>query len=292
MAKLNRGFNQVALNGSVGAVTYVYRKGTTIAKQKVPPKVKAKQTPKLMATRMRWANLVRMWQALNSVGWHPSFKSVEGLQSDYNAFVKRNFSRGPVYLPKDVVMQGGGVVGPAQVTEGELASIGGFMVNGLFTSTIDMGGTDIGASTTLQTFSQAIVQNNPDWENGDQLTLVVLRQGGSNVAPVIVPEIHEITLNVEDNGTLLGDLVEANYLDASNGRLGVGGTIVGGACFVHSRETAGGTIVSTETLALANTETLNRFQGGTAFETAVKSYGGFATAQYLTPNLSGDLAAD
>lgn len=292
MAKLNRGFNQVALNGSVGAVTYVYRKGTTIAKQKVPPKVKAKQTPKLMATRMRWANLVRMWQALNSVGWHPSFKSVEGLQSDYNAFVKRNFSRGPVYLPKDVVLQGGGVVGPAQVTEGELSSIGGSMVSGVFTSTLGMNGLTIGASTTLQTFSAAICEANPDWQNGDQLTLVVLRQGGSLTAPVIVPEIHEITLDIEDDATLIGDIVDANYLSVTGDKLVLGGTVVGGACFVHSRETAGGTIVSTEILALANTETLNRYQGGTAFETAVSSYGGFATSQYLTPNLSGDLAAD
>lgn len=292
MAKLNRGFNQVALNGSVGAVTYVYRKGTTIAKQKVPPKVKAKQTPKLMATRMRWANLVRIWQALNSVGWHPSFKSVEGLQSDYNAFVKRNFSRGPVYLPKDVVMQGGGVVGPAQVTEGELPTIGGSMVSGVFTSTIIMGSMTIGASTTLAGFSQIILENNLDWNNGDQLTIVVLRQGGSAIAPVIVPEIHEITLDVQDFDTLLGDLVDANYLNVTDGKLVLGGTVVGGACFVHSRETSGGTIVSTEMLALANTETLNRYQGGRAFETAVNSYGGFATSQYLTPNITQDLAAD
>lgn len=292
MAKLNRGFNQVALNGSVGAVTYVYRKGTTIAKQKVPPKVKAKQTPRLMATRMRWANLVRMWQALNSVGWHPSFKSVEGLQSDYNAFVKRNFSRGPVYLPKDVVMQGGGVVGAAQVTEGELPSIGGSMVSFVFTSTIGMGGMTIGASSTLATFSTAIIENNPDWKNGDQLTIVVLRQEGSPAAPVILPEIREITLDTEDSETLLGDLVDANYLNVVDGKLALGGTVVGGACFVHSRETAGGTIVSTEMLAISNPDFLERYQGGTAFENAVNSYGGFATSQYLTPNLSGDLAAD
>lgn len=292
MAKLNRGFNQVALNGSVGAVTYVYRKGTTIAKQKVPPKVKAKQTPRLMATRMRWANLVRMWQALNSVGWHPSFKSVEGLQSDYNAFVKRNFSRGPVYLTKDVVLQGGGVVGPAQVTEGELPSVGGSMVSGIFTSPIDMGGDDIGASTTLGTFSETIINNNPDWQNGDQLTLVVLRQGGSLTAPVIVPEIHEITLDVEADSTLLDEIIGSNYLNVADGKLVLGGSVVGGACFVHSRETAGGTIVSTEMLALSNTETLNRYQGGTAFENAVNSYGGFATSQYLTPNIDQELAAD
>lgn len=292
MAKLNRGFNQVALNGSVGAVTYVYRKGTTIAKQKVPPKVKAKQTPRLMATRMRWANLVRMWQALNSVGWHPSFKSVEGLQSDYNAFVKRNFSRGPVYLPKDIVMQGGGVVGPAQVTEGELPSVGGSMVSGIFTSTMDMGGDDISASTTLGSFSQTIVENNPDWQNGDQLTLVVLRQGGSLTAPIIIPEIHEITLDVEADSTLLDEIIGANYLNVVDGKLVLSGSVVGGACFVHSRETAGGTIVSSEMLALANTETLNRYQGGTAFENAVNSYGGFATSQYLTPNIDQELAAD
>lgn len=292
MAKLNRGFNQVALNGSVGAVTYVYRKGTTIAKQKVPPKVKAKQTPRLMATRMRWANLVRMWQALNSVGWHPSFKSVEGLQSDYNAFVKRNFSRGPVYLPKDVVMQGGGVVGPAQVTEGELATIGGSMVDGVFTSPLTMGAITIGASTTLQTFSQALLEDNLDWFNGDQLTIVVLRQGGTNTAPVIVPDIREITIDDQDNETLLGDLVDANLLTITGGKLALAGTIVGGACFVHSRETANGTIVSTEVLAISNSSVLNAYQGGSAFERAVNSYGGFATSQYLTPNINQDLAAD
>lgn len=292
MAKLNRGFNQVALNGSVGAVTYVYRKGTTIAKQKVPPKVKAKQTPRLMATRMRWANLVRMWQALNSVGWHPSFKSVEGLQSDYNAFVKRNFSRGPVYLPKNVVMQGGGVVGAAQVTEGELPTLGGSMVESVFTSTISMGAMTIGASSTLQTFSQTILENNEDWLNGDQLTIVILRQGGTNAAPVIVPEIHELTINDQDDGTLLGDLIGANTLTVTNGKLVLAGTVVGGACFVHSRETSNGTIVSTETLAISNSAVLNTYQGNTAFQNAVNSYGGFATSQYLTPNLGEDLAAD
>lgn len=292
MAKLNRGFNQVALNGSVGAVTYVYRKGTTIAKQKVPPKVKAKQTPRLMATRMRWVNLIRMWQALNSVGWHPSFKSVEGLQSDYNAFVKRNFSRGPVYLPKDVVMQGGGVVGAAQVTEGELPTLGGSMVEGIFTSTLSMGAMTIGASTTLRTFSQTIIENNEEWMNGDQLTIVILRQGGTTAAPIIVPEIHEITIDDQDDGSLLGDLIGANTLAVTDGKLVLAGTVVGGACFVHSRETSNGTVVSTEILAISNSAVLNIYQGNTAFQNAVNSYGGFATSQYLTPNVSQDLAAD
>lgn len=291
MAKLNRGFNQVALNGSVGAVTYVYRKSTTIAKQKVPPHVKAKQTPRLMATRMRWANLIRMWKALNSVGWHPSFNSVEGLQSDYNAFVKRNFSRSPVFLPKDVVLQGGGVVGAAQVTEGELPSIGGTMVSGVFTSTLNMGGTTVSASTTLKSFSDAIIDNNSDWQNGDQLTLVLLVQGGSLTAPVISPKIHEITLNTEDEETLLADIMEVNYLSVSNGKLGLGGHVVGGACFVHSRETADGTIVSTEQLAVSNEETLEQYQGSTAFEKAVNSYGGFASSQYLTPNINQIIVA-
>lgn len=189
-------------------------------------------------------------------------------------------------------MQGGGVVGPAQVTEGELPTIGGSIVSGVFTSSIEMGDITIGASTTLRTFSQAIVDNNPDWQNGDQLTLVVLRQGGSITAPVIVAKINEVTLDIEEDGTLMGDILEPNYLNVTEGKLGLSGTVVGGACFVHSRETSGGTIVSTEILALANTETLNRYQGGTAFETAVISYGGFATSQYLTPNISQDLAAD
>lgn len=120
MGKVNRGFNQVALNGSVGAVTYVTRKGVTIARQKVPAKSAARKTLRSQTQRMKWVNNVRLFQALNTVGWHPSFTNKTGLQSDYNMFIKANSGLN-VYLPKSVVDANGGLVAPVVISNGTLA---------------------------------------------------------------------------------------------------------------------------------------------------------------------------
>ena len=85
-AIVNRGFDQVNLRGSVGAVTYRRVGGETIASQKVPPKQTFKPTWALMYRRMLWPNLVALFRAMNVVGWHPSFMGKTPRVSDFNAF--------------------------------------------------------------------------------------------------------------------------------------------------------------------------------------------------------------
>ena len=282
MSRVNRGFNLTAMNGSVGAVTYVTRKGITVAKQKVPAKLNYKKTLRSMTPRMRWMAIVRMWQALNTVGWHPAFKNKEGLQTDFNMFMKANGAV-DVFLTKDIVSANGGVVAPVQVTQGGLPTVGGSMTEGGFLSTISMGGMTIGASTTVRTFSQAILENNPDWQNGDQLTIVVLQQvvDATTNTPRISARIAEIIIDEEDDGTLLGDIVGTDLIDVADGKLRIM-SVNGGACIVHSTGEGDNYDVSTEYLGM-NNAILTQYTSQSALMNAINSYGGLSSTQFLVP---------
>ena len=282
MSRVNRGFNLTAMNGSVGAVTYVTRKGITVAKQKVPAKLNYTKTVRSMTPRMRWMAIVRMWQALNTVGWHPSFRNKEGLQSDFNMFMKANGSV-DVYLTKDIVSANGGVVAPVQVTQGGLPSIGGAVSGSAFQSNISLGSITIGASTTLSTFSSAILENNPEWQNGDQLTIVRLVQAvdAETNIPRITGSIAEIVLDQEDSGTLISDIIDPNILTSADGKLGIA-SVNGGACFVHSSGEGDNFDVSSESLAVANA-ILTQYTSQSALMTAINSYGGLSATQFLVP---------
>lgn len=282
MSRVNRGFNLTAMNGSVGAVTYVTRKGITVAKQKVPAKLNYTKTLRSMTPRMRWMAIVRMWQALNSVGWHPSFRNKEGLQTDFNMFMKSNGAV-DVFLTKDIVSANGGVVAPVQVTQGGLPTIGGSGTGNTVTTGLSLGSITIGASTTVATFSTAIIENNDGWQVGDQLTVVRLNQvvdAQTNI-PRITADIAEVVLDPEDNATLLGELVIAGLLDADEGKLLVGG-VNGGACVVHSVGEGDNYDVSSENLIVIN-PLVSQYQGNAALMTAIKSYGGLSATQFLVP---------
>ena len=282
MSRVNRGFNLTSMNGSVGAVTYVTRKGITVAKQKVPAKLNYTKTVRSMTPRMRWMAIVRMWQALNTVGWHPSFRNKEGLQTDFNMFMKAN-SAVDVYLTKTIVSSNGGVVAPVQVTQGGLPSIGGNVSGSAFQSNIALGGMTIGTSTTLATLSTAIIENNPGWQDGDQLTIVRLDQmvdAETNI-PRITGTIAEIILDHEDDSQLIGDIIGPILLTSSEGKLGIA-SVNGGACFVHSSGEGDNYDVSSEVLAVAN-PILTQYTSNTALMAAINSYGGLSGVQFLVP---------
>lgn len=282
MSRLNRGFNLSSMNGSVGAVTYVTRKGITVAKQKVPAKLNYTKTIRSMTPRMRWMALVRMWQALNTVGWHPSFRNKVGLQSDFNMFMKAN-SAVNVYLTKTIVSSNGGVVAPVQVTLGGLPTIGGSGSGNNITTSLSLGGISIGASTTLATFSTAIIENNEGWNDGDQLTIVRLNQvvdAQTNI-PRITADIVEIVISSIADTTLLGDIVIAGLVDSNEGKLVISG-VNGGACAVHSVGQGDNYDVSSENLIVIN-PLLTQYTSGSALRAAIDSYGGLSSNPFLVP---------
>jgi len=274
------------LRGSVGQYTYTQLGGQTVVKQKVARKATPSRTRRQMVRRVAWANLVNLYRAFSGT-LHPSFENRDRRVSDYNEFMSANLGSNNVALTAAEARQGGCVVAGYQVTRGSLPSVGvQFGNTNVPVTDIGMGGITIGASTTVKTFSRAIIDNNPAWSHGDQLTVFVAHQQqdtGTGVPRVVIDAV-ELTLDVNDEVSLLGELVEANFFTVEEGKLAVGGALNGGIAVVHSRLTAGGTKVSTQ-FFVVNNSLLGRYQSEEATAAAIASYGGLPTQAFLTPNL-------
>ena len=292
MAILNRGVDQTNLMGSVGGVTYRRVGGVTIASQKVPMHVQAKQTPKLMYTRMRWVNLVALWKVINTTSWHPSFRKDNSRQSDFNMFMKVNMAGARTFITRDIATADGAVVAPVTLTSPSTLKsiIIEFGNNNIPETSLAVGSLTIGNSTTLQAFSQAIIDNNADWQSGDQLTILLVRQMVNNGIPIAsATESHVILDNSSAAATkLLSDQIETAFLAVVDGCLALSGPVLGGVAFVQSRRVGGETICSGQSLVVDNTY-LQQYQGEAAFRAAVDTYGGFATNELLTPDLTDDI---
>lgn len=292
MAILNRGFDQTNLQGSIGGVTYRREGGVTIASQKVPMHVSAKQTPKLMYTRMRWVNLVALWKVINTTSWHPSFQRPNKRTSDFNMFMKANMAGARTFIPRSVASAMGSVVAPVKLTTPSiLPTIEVEYGNAnIPESDIAVGTLTLGNSTTLKDFSTAIIDNNLNWLSGDKLVILVVHQLTNNNIPYGSAESIEITLNngADAATTLVKDIIDISLLSVIDGMLALSGPVNGGVAFVHTRIVDGETICSGQELVVNNTY-IATYQGTAAFNAAVDSYGGFAAAETLTPDVDLDV---
>ena len=284
MAILN-GIN-TKLRGSIGQYTFQRLNGQTVAKEKVEKKAIPVRTLTQMMRRVRWANLVNMYRAFEGT-LHPSFESKDPRVSDYNMFMQANINSSNVAISKDEAVQGACVVAPYQITRGQLP---GVLVSidssHQVVTDISVGGLSIGASTTLKAFSDAIIQNNPTWRDGDQLSLYIATQevDGASGMPRVSMKAIEVTLDTSDEDTLLEDITGQNVFDVQDGMLKYKAALIGGIACVHSRKVNGKTIVSTQRFVVDN-PTLAQYTTQAAFDTAIESYGGVNKEQFLTPNV-------
>lgn len=284
MAILN-GIN-TKLRGSIGQYTFQRLNGQTVAKEKVEKKAIPVRTLTQMLRRVRWANLVNMYRAFEGT-LHPSFESKDPRVSDYNMFMQANINSSNVAISKEEAVQGACVVAPYQITRGQLPGIMvGIDSAHMATTDIAVGGLSIGASTTLKAFSDAIIQNNPTWRDGDQISLYIATQTVDGVSgmPRVEMQAIEVTLDTSDEDTLLEDITGQNVYDVQDGMLKYKSALIGGIACVHSRKVNGKTIVSTQRFVVDN-PTLAQYTTSAAFDTAIASYGGVNKEQFLTPNV-------
>lgn len=276
--------------GSMGTITYNYRGGKTIGKDRVRMTTNPK-TFNQMRRRVQLANIVNMWQSFLG-NLHPSFEDRTPLVSDFNLFVRANLGMVPVYLTDKESAQGACVVAPYEVSFGSIPSISVSAngPSGEVGTDISLGSLTVSDSTTLKQFSDAIVENNPHFRFGDQITAFVAYQLVNTVTgvPYVDMKAFEVTLDHEATETLIADLdpelLVFRNLGATD-KLGMNSTVNGGVVYIHSRMDADGkTLVSSQRLVVANT-LLARYQAGSQLSNAVISYGGNLSPAYLTPNV-------
>lgn len=206
---------------------------------------------------------------------HP-FEHKPRHHSDFNLFVQANYGVHPVWLTHRQVLAGTCVLAPYMFCRGTLISIIGTVnADGVLVSDLSLGDLAIGELTTVGELSQALIDNNSDWREGDEISFF-------HAVQIIDTYLNEprarmnfcrLVLDTTDT-ELLRNIVLPSGFATVDGKLGMNTPLVNaGAAWVHSRKRAdGGHRVSTQFLHVAS-DILADFQSEEAFQQSAESYG-------------------
>ena len=282
MARLNGILTK--LQGSVGSFTFKQNGGQTVVSEKITQRINAKTNGQLKQ-RMKWTNVIRMYQALTPY-LKLAFGGARNGRSDYNQFVSVNLGMEPAYLTKQEAQTGACLVAPYEVTRGLLMPISVSGKGNQAVTDISLGDLAITDETTVKEFSNAVVQNNGLYEYGDQITFFLVRQEVNDVTmlPMAVVEACCVVLDKASESKLL-TVVDARGFSVQEGHLAAQAAHDfgdHGLVWIHSRKQAAKTLVSTQHLICEN-NLLKEYQGQAAYQRATDSYGGVSDV-YLRPN--------
>ena len=276
------------MSGSAGDLTFKTLNGQTVVSEKMT-KITNPRSSAQMRVRTRWRNVLAMYSGIRPLLRYGFENKPLGL-SDYNMFVKVNMQRTPVYLTKQQVAGGACVAAPYQLTQGSLPSIViSGTGNGAVTD-IHLGVISITNATTVAQFAKAVVDNNPDYEYGDQISFFKVEQkvNAETSIPYCQFSAWKVVLDASDTETKLWDIVAREGFSTSDGCLAhSNANFVGAFGWVHSRKSNGKTLVSSQSLVAVNDTLLAEHQGELAYNLAKSSYGQSIDA-FLVPD--GDVS--
>ena len=273
------------MTGSAGQLTFKTVNGQTVVSEKVTV-VKNARTAGQQRQRMKWVNIIRMYSGIAPL-LKNGFEKKMAQQSDYNMFVRLNSAASPVYLTKSEADGGGCIAAPYQITQGSLPSIVVSGEGAEAKTDIALGSLTISASTTVAEFAKAVVDNNADFDYGDQISFydVLQRVNAETQIPYCQFSASYVVLDKNSAVKLLDQVNKAGF--ASVGGVLAHGEDEGDGVFawVHSRYDGGKTRVSTQFL-VNNNSLLDDYRSDDAYAEACKSYGGVSTV-FLQPDGTG-----
>ena len=273
------------MTGSAGQLTFKTVNGQTVVSEKVTV-VKNARTAGQQRQRMKWVNIIRMYSGIAPL-LKNGFEKKMAQQSDYNMFVRLNSAASPVYLTKSEADGGGCIAAPYQITQGSLPSIVITGEGAEAQTDIALGSLTISASTTVAEFAKAVVDNNADFDYGDQISFydVLQRVNAETQIPYCQFSASYVVLDKNSAVKLLDQVNKAGF--ASVGGVLAHGEDEGDGVFawVHSRYENGKTRVSTQFL-INNNSLLDDYRSDDAYAAACKSYGGVSTV-FLQPDGTG-----
>ena len=263
--------------------------GTILAR--APKKTaNARRSERQANLRCQLANMsanFKLYQGKLKLAWE---NKKTGL-SEYNCFVASNYDKNPVYITKSMRVAGACVLAESYISSGSLppidAAVGG---GGALVSDLKLGSLVIDAQTTVADLTMAILQNNAEWEDGDQLTWFYgVQRVDSAGTPRASLTAEKVVLDTT-NENALWDVVSADGFSsvAAGGSgyvLGMGQALENaGGVWVHSREKDSGSIkVSSQQMTVVS-DVLAQYQTYAAMVASAASYGGInSSVAYLKP---------
>ena len=279
------------LNGSAGSLTFKQVNGQTVVSEKATV-VKNTRTPAQQRQRTKWANVVQMYKGIMPL-INCGFEQKALRCNDFQMFMKVNMPVTDIYLTRPEVAGGGCIAAPYQITQGSLPSI---VISGegdAARTDISLGELTIDENTTVKDFAQAVVNNNPDYDFGDQISFFDVLQRVNAVTGI--PYCQFLATNVvldKASEVKLLDMVSKYGFATVDGFLGhIEGEGAGVFAWVHTRKSNGKTLVSTQSLINNNAEMIAEYSGAEAYKRSVKTYGGENSA-FLTPGTTTTQATD
>ena len=278
------------ISGKVGQLLYRQtRTGTVISELPVKPAI-PRRSARQMDRRTQWSNLAAIYKQFDSM-LRRGYENLPPQMSVFNAFIQANIDVVKVYITKAIRLNGGAILAPYQITRGSLPSISmAKNASNILVSSIRLGALAIDANTTVGQFSQAVIDNNDAFDEGDQLTFFHGIQSIDTVTrtPRATIRGYKVVLSTAED-TKLWDVVDRIGFSVTDNCLATSQQITNGAAvWVHSRETADGALKVSTQLFFVENSALATYQGRTAFTAAANSYGGInSAAVYLQPEVVG-----
>ena len=297
MAKTTDFLSQTSGKLSDQFVTRQTAHGTILAR--TPRKTATpRRSEKQANMRCQMANMsanFKLFQGKLKLAW----EGKEAGLSEFNKFVQSNYDKAPVYITKQMRVAGACVLAESCISSGSLPPID-VTVNsaGVLVSDIGLGDLVIGAGTTVADLTIAILQNNAEWEDGDQLTWFYgVQRVDSAGTPRASLTAEKVVLDTTDE-TALWSVVSSrgftSVLGADGGQvLGMNGVLdEAGGVWVHSREKDSGSIkVSSQQMKVVSA-VLGQYQTYEAMLASAKSYGGITSSMaYLKPGTGNSVGS-
>ena len=278
------------ISGKVGQLLYRQtRTGTVISELPVKPAI-PRRSARQMDRRTQWGNLAAIYKQFDSM-LRRGYENLPPQMSVFNAFIQANIDVVKVYITKTIRLNGGAILAPYQITRGSLPSISmAKNASNILVSSVRLGTLAIDANTTIGQFSQAVIDNNDAFDEGDQLTFFHGIQSIDTVTrtPRATIRGYKVVLSTAED-TKLWDVVDRIGFSVTDNCLATSQQITNGAAvWVHSRENADGALKVSTQLFFVENSALATYQGRTAFTAAANSYGGInSAAVYLQPEVVG-----
>ena len=267
--------------GGAGGYSFYVRDGEQVVRQRKNNSnygESASRTQPQMERRVRWANLVNFYKAMSF--WQPkAYETKAKGQTDYNVFMSLNINSSVVGLTKEMALNGCSVVENYNVSRGSLPSlqaVGNVVQNGWAWDIILS--IAIGSTTTVGQLSADIIDNNPDFRQGDNLAFIIFKNTkATNNFPYVSCVYSELTLNRNSNTLLqsinLMDRLVKSSQNTLGATFGASGSKEAGGVLIHTRKVEGSLQVSSQKILTTNENIIDEYSSTQWIDECIASYG-------------------
>lgn len=281
MAKFH-GIVKGDLKGNAGQFSFRQVKGVTVASGRIYNNSSAGDGATLAQRehRCKMANIIAFYRAIiefEKRAWEGKPERV----SDYNMFVKNNVTNNNIYLPKNYATAGACVPARYVVAKGNLAPVAispifGAGVNSIQTQ-LAVGELPVGTDYSVGQISQAIIDNNAGYNDGDKITFGFIRKRNETIGSVTYPfiDVEYIEMQLDTQS----EVIAADLFFSRNFSYGIADNAISfdgtadGVFAVHTRMVGSVLQASNQVVVLPASQTANPYGTEAWIQACCDSYG-------------------